>query len=712
MRFQRALLISSAVVPFFAALAACSDDDAVVIGDAGVDVSAPTVDASADTAPAPDASTDAAVATDAATDTGSPDTSVDTGTAPKISSPALLPALVAGVTVAGLQLTGSGDAPITWAVTAGALPAGMTLSAAGLYSGTPTTPGTVKFTVTATNAAGTDSLEFTQVVALPAADAHVLLDQNRIAALSTAFAAFAGAPKTIAGLAVNDTLVGIDRRPNNGYLYGIASNSSSGAVTLYNIDFEQASAYPVGAPGTFDTAIVGGAFGMDFNPGVDRVRVVTLGGHNFRINPNDGALIDGDTVTMGLQRDSAINGAANNGRETAYTNNVINNGNITTQYTVTGGSIYIQNPPNAGTLTFVKAAPNVETILGFDIAPGVNAASSNAAVAAGAAHAVIKLTGQTAEQLATIDLVSGAVTPLGTFGFTGVRGLSLNKAPGRTVIGLSADGTTLLRFLDSSPGAVVNQGLGVGSLATGEQLVGIDFRPATGQLYGLGVNAATNKATLYLVDPQGGALTPIGATGQISFVTAGGAPVDLPDAATGGYGIDFNPSVDRLRVVTASGLNFRINPNTGAPIDGDQVAAGVNPDGAISGGGTGLDGVAYTNGPTPVGGAGVTTEYGISAATDSLHLVSVPNSGTLAAAVGIKLNGTPLNFTSVSGFDIPQSTTTAANNAAVASGSAYAALTVGGVTSLYRIDLVTGAASLLGAIGAGNTALAGLAVGQ
>jgi hypothetical protein len=37
---------------------------------------------------------------------------------------------------------------------------------------------------------------------------------------------------------------------------------------------------------------------------------------------------------------------------------------------------------------------------------------------------------------------------------------------------------------------------------------------------------------------------------------------------------------------------------------------------------------------------------------------------------------------------------------------------VGGVTSLYRIDLVTGAASLLGAIGAGNTALAGLAVGQ
>jgi len=51
-------------------------------------------------------------------------------------------------------LTGSGGtAPYTFAVTAGTLPAGLTLSAAGLLSGTPTATGTFNFTVT-----GTDSV--------------------------------------------------------------------------------------------------------------------------------------------------------------------------------------------------------------------------------------------------------------------------------------------------------------------------------------------------------------------------------------------------------------------------------------------------------------------------------------------------------------------------------------------------------------------------
>ncbi len=52
-----------------------------------------------------------------------------------------------------LSATG-GTAPYTFAVTAGALPDGLTLSPAGLLSGTPTAPGTFIFTVTATDADG------------------------------------------------------------------------------------------------------------------------------------------------------------------------------------------------------------------------------------------------------------------------------------------------------------------------------------------------------------------------------------------------------------------------------------------------------------------------------------------------------------------------------------------------------------------------------
>ena len=51
-------------------------------------------------------------------------------------------------------------------------------------------------------------------------------------------------------------------------------------------------------------------------------------------------------------------------------------------------------------------------------------------------------------------------------------------------------------------------------------------------------------------------------------------------------------------------------------------------------------------------------------------------------------------------------------NAPVTAGTAYAALVVGGATNLYKIDLVTGNATFVGSIGAGTTALCGIAVGQ
>lgn len=54
---------------------------------------------------------------------------------------------------------------ITFAVTAGALPAGLTLTSAGLLSGTPTTAATSNFTITATDSVGaTGSRAYTLVI--------------------------------------------------------------------------------------------------------------------------------------------------------------------------------------------------------------------------------------------------------------------------------------------------------------------------------------------------------------------------------------------------------------------------------------------------------------------------------------------------------------------------------------------------------------------
>ena len=76
-------------------------------------------------------------------------------------------------------LQATGDVTITWAVTVGALPTGISLSAAGVLSGTPTTVESQTFTVTATNASGNDTQELTLAVAVVASGGGEARDGRR-----------------------------------------------------------------------------------------------------------------------------------------------------------------------------------------------------------------------------------------------------------------------------------------------------------------------------------------------------------------------------------------------------------------------------------------------------------------------------------------------------------------------------------------------------
>ncbi len=554
---------------------------------------------------------------------------------------------------------------------------------------------------------------------------YVLTTDNRIALVSESQPGqAASAAVTVTGLTAGDVLVGIDVRPQNNRLYGLGYNASNNNLQLYHliVDGGAYRAAAVGSPVAFFDATgvnavpvnASNGLGMDFNPAVDRIRVVTGSGQNFRLDPNTGAGIDGDVggaagSVTGVNMDGPINGGTTTLGDAAYTNDVANS-TVTTLYTIdpATGSLYIQNPPNAGTQSSAQTVTLGGNPLAFsnecglDIPAGVNAPASNSP-ATGDAYAGLSVAGISG--LYRINLSTAQATSLGGFGLV-ARDIALipDSSP---AIALNSAGTQLIRF--ATPTSTTTTTISISGVNVNERLVGISSRPLTGQLYGIGVNAASDNATVYLIDPQTGTASIVGSTGQVTFVDASAMVVNLPNGA---YGVDFNPQVDRIRVVSDTGLNFRVNPITGTPVDGDLGGAagsviGTNPDGAINGQtGLGIAGVAYTNN---IGGAAATTLYTLDPAGNRLSLQNPPNVGTQINARSVTFGGVPFDFTSPSGFDIAPGVNVATGNAE-ATGTGFAALGVGGTTGLYRIDLPTGAVNNLGAIGAGTTAVAGLVV--
>jgi large repetitive protein len=73
---------------------------------------------------------------------------------PYFTSPSVFPDGVLGADYTQLVVTILGTSPISFSLSEGVLPPGMTFSSAGLISGVPSASGTFNFTVRATDAAG------------------------------------------------------------------------------------------------------------------------------------------------------------------------------------------------------------------------------------------------------------------------------------------------------------------------------------------------------------------------------------------------------------------------------------------------------------------------------------------------------------------------------------------------------------------------------
>jgi len=234
-------------------------------------------------------------------------------------------------------------------------------------------------------------------------------------------------------------------------------------------------------------------------------------------------------------------------------------------------------------------------------------------------------------------------------------------AHAEVIYGLNQFGTNIFTFDTSTPGTIV-LAKAITGLTSNEQLQTIDIRPADGKLYGVGSFGNT-----YRIDPVTGVATSTGNVGGLNGID---------------FGFDFNPTVDRARLVSEVGTNIRIDPTTGTLTATDTNLAYAVGD-ANFGAHPNVVDLAYNNN---VAGAQSTTLYGIDTGLDRLVTLSNPNSGLLSTVGALGLD-----VGAVGGFDISPS------------GVAYAALQPVGssISNLYTVNLTNGLATLVGQINGG-----------
>lgn len=221
--------------------------------------------------------------------------------------------------------------------------------------------------------------------------------------------------------------------------------------------------------------------------------------------------------------------------------------------------------------------------------------------------------------------------------------------PGIVFYGITS-ANNLVKYNSNAPGTTLSNATITG-LPAAEKILAIDFRPATGQLYGLG-----NSSRLFIINQETAVATAVSTT-------------PFTPAISGSLvGFDFNPTVDRIRLVTSAGLNIRLNPETGA------VAA---TDAAINPGTPAIVAVAYSN---SVAGTSTTTLFDIDMTSGKLFKQDPPNNGTL-----VEVGSLGISTGNESGFDI------SSDNA-----FSLASFNIGANCVLHQIDLVTGKATKLG----------------
>lgn len=226
---------------------------------------------------------------------------------------------------------------------------------------------------------------------------------------------------------------------------------------------------------------------------------------------------------------------------------------------------------------------------------------------------------------------------------------------GQTLFGLTCS-NNLVEFGSGNPGTLARY-VAITGMTAGASMVGIDFRPADGRLYGVGTDSR-----VYTIDTLTGAASAV-------------AGAFTPGVSGEHFGLAFSGAQDRLRLSSVEGnQNLSIDPLTGTVASADPDLAFAASD-ANAGGNPAISALAYRE------TGAESTLYAVDATANALVTVD-PATGGLTT-----VGGFGRNVYLCSGLDI------------AGDGTAYASLSTDNGSELYTVDLSTGAATLLGNIG-------------
>lgn len=254
-----------------------------------------------------------------------------------------------------------------------------------------------------------------------------------------------------------------------------------------------------------------------------------------------------------------------------------------------------------------------------------------------------------------VQMSAAAFMSLGT--------LSTTALAGPMVYTLADDGTALLGFDLDMPNNYTTVMLNGDASA----LDALDIRPLGGALYGY----SDTTDSFYTIDPI---------TGNLTLASVSGNTLTNTKALD----IDFNPTIDRLRIVTATEQNIVYNPINGVASDAattplfygmGDINEGENPNIVANG---------YTNSEVGDMTTMGTVQYVIDSELDILATLA-NNAGTLATVGELTLNGMAVDVNSVIGFDIFFDTTD----------FAYLLIGQGMDRGLYSVDLMTAELALV-----------------